>query len=64
MSSPIIDVQLDHLDLLRAELIHLRAVETAAADLVRKLDEHETRGYSHIRLGALRPLRDALGGAR
>lgn len=38
------------------------AILTAAIELVRKLDEHEHRGWSHIKVGALHPLRDALNG--
>lgn len=46
----------------RAEMARLRAIEAAAADLVRKLDEHERCSYKTIRVGAIHALRDAVKG--
>lgn len=45
---------------IRALAVKLARLEVEAREAVRKLHEHEARGYSHIRVRVLHGLRDAL----
>jgi hypothetical protein len=54
--------QLARQDHVRDRLERLLAIEAAAEALVDKADEHERKGFHHIKLGAIAPLRDAVNG--
>jgi hypothetical protein len=45
---------------LARELAYLRTVAEAAAYDMRKVAEHERRGYDHIKVGAFKATREAL----
>jgi hypothetical protein len=52
LTRPVLDVML--------ELAYLRIVAREAQAAVEKVDEHERKGYAHIKVGAFARLRDAL----